>query len=201
MIPIKEIIFYVFSAAWVVSALCVILQRNPVRSVLSLVMCFVAAAVLWMLMQAEFLSLVLIFVYVGAVMTLFLFVVMMLNINTAQKDSAFARVLPLGLVVLFVFLGAIAYVLVGQPLPDVLTRLPQLPASANHTVSMGMVLYTDYLLPLELTAVILLVAMLSAIAIAFRGPRTNAKSQRVAEQLRVKAKDRLRIVSMKAEKK
>lgn len=201
MIPVNEIIFYICAAALVVSSLCVILNRNPVQSALSLVVCFLAAAILWMLMQAEFLSLVLIFVYVGAVMTLFLFVVMMLNIDQAKKDKQFARVLPLGIVLLIVLFGCFVYSLIGKNLPAFLQQLPTFPEGTNNTVNLGMILYTDYLLPLEITAVVLLVAMLAAIAVAFQGPRTNAKTQLVSKQLDAKKADRLRIISMKSEKK
>lgn len=201
MIPIKEIVFYIFAAALVVSSALVITQRNPVRSALSLVMCFVAAAALWMLVQAEFLSLVLIFVYVGAVMTLFLFVVMMLNITQVESDKQFVRVLPLGVILLLIFLGCLAYALNSEDLPAFLQTLPSFSAGTNNTVDLGMQLYTVYLLPLEIAAVILLVAMLAAIAIAFRGRQANSKSQRVSEQLDANKESRLRIIKMKAEKK
>lgn len=201
MIPINEIIFYICAAALVVSSFCVILNRNPVQSVLSLVICFLAASVLWMLVQAEFLSLVLIFVYVGAVMTLFLFVVMMLNINQVARDKQFAKVLPLGVILLLVLFACFVYTLTGKNLHAFLLHLPNFPAGINNTVNLGMVLYTTYLLPLEIAAVILLVAMLAAIAIAFQGPRANTKTQVVSKQLDATKAGRLRIVSMKSEKK
>lgn len=201
MIPINEILFYICAAALVVSSFCVILNRNPVQSVLSLVVCFLAAAVLWMLMQAEFLSLVLIFVYVGAVMTLFLFVVMMLNIHQVEKDKQFVRILPLGVVVMLILFACFLYALTGKSLPAGLQNLPSFPVETNNTMNLGMDLYTTYLLPLEITAVILLVAMLAAIAVAFQGPRANAKRQIVAKQLDAKKADRLRIIPMKSEKK
>ena len=201
MIPVTEIIFYICAAALVVSAFCVILNRNPVQSALSLVVCFLAAAVLWMLVQAEFLSLVLIFVYVGAVMTLFLFVVMMLNIRQVEKDKQFAQVLPLGVFLLLVLFGCFVYTLTGKNLAPFLHHLPSFPAGTNNTANLGMMLYTTYLLPLEMTAVVLLVAMLAAIAIAYRGPRPNAKTQIVSKQLDANKADRLRIIPMKSEKK
>jgi NADH-quinone oxidoreductase subunit J len=201
MIPVNEIVFYICAAALVVSSFCVILNRNPVQSALSLVVCFLAAAVLWMLVQAEFLSLVLIFVYVGAVMTLFLFVVMMLNIHQVEKDKQFVRVLPLGVIVLLALFACFVYALTGKNIPEFLQHLPSFPAGTNNTASLGMQLYTTYLLPLEIAAVILLVAMLAAIAVAFQGPRANAKQQVVSKQLDAKKADRLRIVPMKSEKK
>jgi NADH-quinone oxidoreductase subunit J len=201
MIPVTEVIFYICAAALVVSAFCVILNRNPVQSALSLVVCFLAAAVLWMLLQAEFLSLVLIFVYVGAVMTLFLFVVMMLNITQVEKDKQFSRVLPLGVFLLLVLFACFVYTLTGKDLAPFLHHLPSFPSGTNNTVNLGMMLYTNYLLPLEITAVVLLVAMLAAIAIAFRGPRPNAKTQIVSKQLDANKADRLKIIPMKSEKK
>ena len=201
MIPINEILFYICAAALVVSSFCVILNRNPVQSALSLVICFLAGAVLWMLVQAEFLSLVLIFVYVGAVMTLFLFVVMMLNIHQVEKDKQFARIVPLGAIVMLILFACFLYALTGKNLPAFLQSLPSFPAATNNTVNLGMQLYTTYLLPLEIAAVILLVAMLAAIAVAFQGPRVNTKRQIVAKQLDAKKADRLRIVPMKSEKK
>ena len=201
MIPVSEIVFYIFSTALVVSSLCVILQRSPVRSVLSLVMCFVSASVLWMLVQAEFLSLVLIFVYVGAVMTLFLFVVMMLNVNVVKEDRYFVRYVPVGIFVMLAFLAAILYCLTGKNTPEFLRHLPSFPAGTNNTVDIGMSLYTTYLLPLEICSAILLVAMIAAIAIAFHGPSKGTKAQRAADQVAVKASDRLKIIPMKSEKK
>jgi NADH-quinone oxidoreductase subunit J len=201
MIPVNEIVFYICAAALIVSSLCVILNRNPVQSVLSLVVCFLSAAVLWMLIQAEFLSLVLIFVYVGAVMTLFLFVVMMLNITQVAKDNQFARILPLGVILLLMLFACFFYTLTGKNLAPFLHHLPTFKPTTNNTVNLGMVLYTQYLLPLETTAVVLLVAMLAAIAIAYRGPRSHSKTQIVSVQLDAKKANRLRIIPMKSEKK
>lgn len=201
IIPINEMIFYICAGALVVSSFCVILNRSPVQSALSLVLCFVSASVLWMLLQAEFLSLVLIFVYVGAVMTLFLFVVMMININRVKQDKQFVRYLPFGILVMLILLGCFWYALSGHHLPEFLQHLPQFPEGTNNTVSLGMQLYTTYLLPLEITAVILLVAMLAAIAIAFQGTRSNARTQVVSEQLDANKANRLKVVSMKSEKK
>jgi NADH-quinone oxidoreductase subunit J len=201
MIPIHEIVFYVCAAALVISSFCVILNRNPVQSALSLVVCFLAGAVLWMLLQAEFLSLVLIFVYVGAVMTLFLFVVMMLNIHQVEKDKQFSRILPLGVILLLVLFACFVYALTGKNVPSFLQNLPNFPETSNNTVNLGMELYTTYLLPLEIAAVILLVAMLAAIAVAFQGPRANAKRQIISKQLDATKADRLRIIPMKSEKK
>lgn len=198
-LSLSELLFYVFSAITLGSALMVVFSRHPVRSILFLMLTFFTSAVLWMLLQAEFLSLALIFVYVGAVMTLFLFVVMMLNVEKVPRGRGFA-ILPLGLALGALFAVVVVKFLHGGKLPFLHKAAPALAADFNHTQALGRVLYTQYVLPFELAAVILLVAMVSAITLAFRGRRQNSRSQRISEQVAVQAKDRVRIVAMPAEK-
>jgi len=194
-IVIQHIIFFAAAIMLLVSGLMVIVSRNPVRGVLFLVLAFFACATLWMLMEAEFLSLVLIFVYVGAVMTLFLFVVMMLNIDVATLRSGTVRYLPFAVFVM-VLLVAIMVLIIGPKHFYVNQFAPPLhPADYSNVKSLGKVLYTDYVYPFEIAAVLLLVAIISAIALAFRGVGKR-KSQNIAKQVAVRAKDRLRIIDL-----
>ncbi len=194
-----QIIFYLFAAALLVSAVMVILARNPVRAVLFLVLCFFFSAVLWMLLQAEFISLVLIFVYVGAVMTLFLFVVMMLNIDLVPLREGFVRFLPLGILVLLFLLGIMFFVLTGQkamsnsPLPI------SHPATYSNVSVVGNVLFTQYLYAFEIAGLILLVAMVAAISLAFHGRKAGTKAQNIEKQLNANKASGLRIIKMKSE--
>jgi NADH-quinone oxidoreductase subunit J len=201
MFPIYPVVFFSFALLVVMAAVMVVFSRNPVRAVLFLVLCFFGSAVLWMLLQAEFLALVLIFVYVGAVMTLFLFVVMMLNIDLSRLKEGFVRYLPLGLLALILLVGLMAYVAdpahVGSLKNAHLMRVG--PHHSNTTV-MGMVLYTDLIYPFEIAAVILLVAIVASITLVFRGRRHDTKGQDVSQQQQASKADRLRIIKMKAEK-
>jgi len=199
-IPIQQIVFFFFSFVLISAATMVIVSRNPVRAILFLVLTFFASAVLWMLIQAEFLSLVLIFVYVGAVMTLFLFVVMMLNIELAEIKGGFVRYLPYGILVMVLIVGML-FLAVGPKHLKLATVLPaKFSADYSNVRVMGTLLFTDYLYPFEIAAVILLVAIISAIALAFHGLKPDTKSQRATEQINAKKEDRLRIIKMKAEK-
>lgn len=193
-----QIIFYFFSILLLFSAVMVITVRNPVHGVLFLVLAFFASSVLWMILQAEFLSLVLIFVYVGAVMTLFLFVVMMLNIDLIPLRQGFVRWLPLGVIVLVLLFGLMLLVIGPKHFGSSYATLPLLPADYSNVKDLGSVLYTQYLYPFEIAAVVLLVAIISAISLAFRG-RRNSKTQNVAAQIAAKPKDRMELVKMKAE--
>ena len=193
LFPIHQIIFYAFALLLIASATMVITAKNPVKAVLFLVVAFFASAVLWMLMQAEFLSLLLIFVYVGAVMTLFLFVVMMLR--TENNIRGTLKALPLGLLIFAVFVGTVFYVLAHWPLST--TAPVRYDASYNNVTEMGTLLFTDYVLPFELCAVLLLVGMISAIALAFNGRKSGTKSQNINQQLEANKKDRLRVVNLK----
>jgi len=194
---IEALVFYFFAMTLVGSALMVIFSRHPVRSILFLVMCFVSAAVLWMLLQAEFLSLVLIFVYVGAVMTLFLFVVMMLNIDLAPLKEGFVRFLPLGILVMAAIVTIMMLVLTPQHLGIVDSKFPNHPLSYSNVKVLGESLYTQYFLAFQLAAVILLVAIVSAISLAFFGRKPNTRSQKMSAQHEVHKDQRLRIIKMK----
>lgn len=199
-LPIPEIIAVIASLGLVVSSLLVIIMRNPVRSVLSLVLCFLFTTVLWMLLQAEFLSLVLIFVYIGAVMTLFMFVVMMLHIDRKMLAEKFVSYLPLGIVLLLVFVGIVLYALHGHHFPHVTRSLPHFPDHYNNTKVLGTHLYTQYVLPFEMASIILLVAILAAISLVFQGREPGTKAQRVEKQLQATKKNRLVLVDIKTEK-
>lgn len=199
--PVHEVIFFAFAAIVVFAALMVITARNPVHSVLFLVLAFVGSSVLWMLMQAEFLSLVLIFVYVGAVMTLFLFVVMMINIDLAVMREKFVRFLPVAMIVTLAFVIMLLWVLNPRHFSIAHTLPVHYAATYSNVRVMGMALYTDYVLPFELAAVILLVAIIAAISLAFHGRKPNTKVQDIAAQHAVSKRDRLKIISIEAEKK
>lgn len=200
MFPTYEVVFYVFAVILIVTAVMVIISRNPVRAILFLVLAFVASSVLWMMMQAEFLSLVLIFVYVGAVMTLFLFVVMMLNIDLSKMQEKFVRYLPLGILVVLLLIATMIVALYSKHSLLSTDALQRFPANYSNVKAMGTLLYTHYIFAFEIASVILLVAMVSAITLAFHGHKPNTKAQRVSKQLRAQKKDRLRIIKMKAEK-
>ena len=184
-------LFYCFSAFTIFASLMMILSNNPVRAVLSMVLAFVSMAGVWMLLEAEFLAIALILVYVGAVMVLFLFVVMMLDIEVPTLKKTLGRQLPLGLL-----LFAIMYWLLRQGIIDFgLLDYPELIKASkeySNIKALGQVLYTDYVLPFEIAGVILLVAMVAAIALTFRGRRSL--SQCVDTQVKTSKKDRLRIV-------
>lgn len=196
---LTHIIFYIFATMAVLSALVVITVRNPVRSVLALVVTFFAMAGIWMMLAAEFLSLILLLVYVGAVMTLFLFVVMMLNIDFAsQRGGNFMRYLPFGALVIMLTVGCM---IVGFGAQFKWMPVP-LPYGENYSnvTQLGAVLYTEYAYPFELAGVLLLAAIVAAISLAHRLPRKR-KGQNISEQLRVRREDRVRLVKMPVEKK
>ncbi|AOV18549.1 NADH:ubiquinone oxidoreductase subunit J [Acidihalobacter aeolianus] len=193
-----QFVFYFFSALTILSALGMIVSRNPVHAVLFLVFAFFNTAALWITMQAEFLGIVLVLVYVGAVMVLFLFVVMMLDINVARMREGFTRFLPLGVVVALVMVVEMGLV-VGAHNFQVHSAISHGPKVAN-TVALGEVLYTHYAYPFELAAVILLIAIISAIALTFRR-RVDTKYQRPERQINVNRNERVRMVDMPAEKK
>lgn len=199
-IPIHQIIFYVFSALAVVAALCVILVKNPVRAALFLVLTFFAMSVLWMMLQAEFLSLALIFVYVGAVMTLFLFVVMMLNADIAAIKEGYVRYLPFAVIIMALFIGLILYVLGPSHLSAGSAHLAHYGPNYSNVEQLGTLLFTKYIYPFEIAGLILLVAIIGAISLAFFGRKPGTRAQRVGEQLKANKQDRLRIVSMEAKK-
>lgn len=185
--------FMIFALVAFVSSLMVVTARHPVRAVLSLVLCFVAMAGAWMLLQAEFLSLVLVVVYVGAVMVLFLFVVMMLDVDQAERKRGWVAYWPLVLmlvVVMFVLLLQFLHALVlAKP-----TNTWDLTGSNIQQV--GLNLFTYQLYPFELAALILLAAMVAAIALTFRGKQKNDRAQVIARQVKVSPKDRLRLIDL-----
>lgn len=195
---VYQIVFYLFTLALLGSAAMVIFLRNPVRCILFLVLAFFCSSVLWMLLQAEFLSLVLIFVYVGAVMTLFLFVVMMLNIDLVPLKEGFVRYLPLGLLVLVVMVGLMFYVLNSQPFTSV-TMVVGHPATYSNVAAVGTELFTHYLYEFEIAGLILLVAMIAAITLAFYGRKPGTKAQKIAKQLQATKATGLRVIKMKPE--
>ncbi|MGD8591562.1 MAG: NADH-quinone oxidoreductase subunit J [Gammaproteobacteria bacterium] len=197
----EQIIFYVFSLILIFAAGMVITVRNPVFAALSLVLAFFTSAAIWVLLEAEFLALTLVLVYVGAVMVLFLFVVMMLDINLAALREGFARYLPFGAVVAIIMLAQLA-VIVGPEQFGLDKIADPLAKGANYsnTKELGGVLYTDYLYPFEIAAVILLVAIIAAIALTMR-KRKKRQTMQPEEQVRVKRNERVRMVKMPAEKK
>jgi NADH-quinone oxidoreductase subunit J len=188
------VLFAVFSAATLVSALRVITARNPVHAVLFLVLAFFSAACLWMLLQAEFLAIALVLVYVGAVMVLFLFVVMMLDIHVDRLRSGFWRHLPLAAVV-GVAIALQLWLVLANGYWQLLT--PPAAGKVPNTQALGELTFTEYLLPLQLAGSILLVAIVAAIALTLRH-RADALRQRPGDQVRVRAADRVRLVSMPA---
>ncbi len=198
--PIQEMVYYVFSVLLIAAALCVVTCRNTVYAVLSLIFAFFCSAVLWILMQSEFLGLILIVVYVGAVMTLLLFVVMMLNIDLEKIREKFSKLLPIAAAILVLLVTILALAFDTRHVTS-LTALPvHYPASYSNTQSMGTLLFTHYLYPFEIAAMILLVAMISAISLAFFGRKSGTKSQKVGQQHLVTKESRLRIIKMKPEK-
>ena len=196
-----ETLFYGFSAILVISAIGVISTRNPVFSALALVMCFVTSAAIWLLIEAEFLAVVLVLVYVGAVMVLFLFVVMMLDIDLAELRQGFTRFAWLGwLTALAVIIEIVGVVWARGGLGvDASRGATPHPADYSNTLELGKLLYTRYAYPLELAAMVLLVAIVAAISLTMRH-RAGLKKQDVDAQVAVRAQDRLRIIKMDAEK-
>jgi len=185
------ILFYLFGAVLLASALAVILVRNPVHAALFLVLAFVTAAALWLLLYAEFLAITLVLVYVGAVMVLFLFVVMMLDINLDRLREGFWGNLPLAAGVGILMAAEMVLLLLRGSHPVASPGAP--PAGFSNTKALGQVLYTDYVYAFELAAIVLLVAIVAAIALTLR-TRKETKYQDPSAQLAVKAADRLKIV-------
>jgi NADH-quinone oxidoreductase subunit J len=191
-------LFYLFGAVLVLSGLGVITMRNAVHAALFLVLAFFTAAGIWLLLFAEFLAITLILVYVGAVMVLFLFVVMMLDINFAKLREGFWRYLPIAATVAIVMVVEMILLLTSKTF-GLGVASPGAPAAgASNVKDLGRVIYTDYLLPFELASVVLLIAIIAAIALTLR-TRKETKYQNMGDQVRVKASDRLKIVSMEAE--
>jgi len=196
----QDYVFYALAAILLFAGVRVITTRNPVHATLFLVLAFFTAAGIWMLLEAEFLAIALVLVYVGAVMVLFLFVVMMLDINLDKMREGFWNALPVALPVGLLMAGEMVMILGSKHFsPDMLSTPAPRPAGYSNTAEIGRQLYTDYLLPFELASVVLLVAIVAAIALTLR-ERKDSKFMDPAEQVKVKRADRVRIVSMPAEK-
>ncbi len=194
-------IFYIFAAILLFAAIRVVTARNPVHCALYLVLAFFTSAAIWLLLEAEFLAIVLVLVYVGAVMVLFLFVVMMLDINLAPLREGFARYLPIGILVAVLIATQIALVVGAKHFGLEVVPAPQRHgAGYSNTEELGSVLYTVYVYPFEIAAVILLVAIIAAISLTMRR-RKGIKYQRPSSQVSVRREERVRIVKMPAEKK
>jgi NADH-quinone oxidoreductase subunit J len=188
-------LFYAFAAVLVVSGLLVITARNPVHGVLFLVLAFFTAAGIWLLLRAEFLAIALVVVYVGAVMVLFLFVVMMLDINLERVREGFWRNLPLALIVGGVMVLEMAAILANRIFA---TRPVAVAPGYSNTKELGRVLYTQYAFAFEIAAVLLLVAIIAAIALTVRR-RKDSRAQDPAAQVRARREERVELVSMPAE--
>ncbi len=192
-------LFYTVSAVLVGAALGVIFSRNPVHSVMFLVLAFFNSAVLWLLLEAEFLAIALVLVYVGAVMVLFLFVVMMLDVNVERLRDGLTRYAPVGLLVALIMVIELGQVIWVRSFGIAkLTDAPPLPDDYSNTKALGSVLYTEHVYAFELASVILLLAIVAAITLTMR-KRPNLKKQDINAQVAVKREDRVRLVSMKSE--
>jgi NADH-quinone oxidoreductase subunit J len=195
-----SVLFLIFAAVLIGAALGVITSRNPVYSALLLVLCFFNSAVLWVLLDAEFLGIVLVLVYVGAVMVLFLFVVMMLDVNLEKLRKEFAGYWPLTVAVAGFVVFAMINVIVVKHLGGAgIKTAPALAANYSNTRELGIALFTRYAYPAQVAAIILLVASIAAIVLTLR-QRKGGKLQDIAQQVAVRAKDRVRVVNMASEK-
>jgi NADH-quinone oxidoreductase subunit J len=193
----KTLLFFAFSSVLLLAAVRVITARNPVHAVLYLVLAFFTAACLWMLLRAEFLAIALVLVYVGAVMVLFLFVVMMLDINVDRLRQGFWKSLPLATAVaalivlqLWLVLSQGQWQALREPGPGIV--------GANNIERLGLLTFSEYVYPLQIAGCVLLVAIVSAIALTLR-QRKDSKFQNPADQVRVRRAERVRLVSMAAE--
>lgn len=193
---IETALFYAFAGILVVSAIAIITARNPVHAVFCMVLCFFTTAGLWLLLRAEFLAIVLVLIYVGAVMVLFLFVVMTLDVNIEQLRGGIWKNLPIALAVggimLFEMVAVLTHRYFGAPPAD--------PHSGySNTKALGRLLYTQYVYAFEIAGVILLVAIVATIALTHR-KRKDRRRQNPSEQVRVRREDRVRLVSMPTER-
>jgi NADH-quinone oxidoreductase subunit J len=191
-------VFFLLSAILVFAGLRVITARNPVHAALHLILAFFTCGGIWSLLQAEFLAIAIILVYVGAVMVLFLFVVMMLDINMDRIREGFWNYLPLGAI-----LGILMVLEMGLVLGSKYFQVPAadaaIPASISNTKSIGALMFSDYVYPFELASLVLLVGMIAAIVLTYRGPK-KTKYTNPSQQVFVKAKDRVRVLQMPVEK-
>jgi NADH-quinone oxidoreductase subunit J len=195
-----DILFFIFAGVLIAAALGVILARNPVHSALLLVLCFFTSAVIWLLLDAEFLGIVLVLVYVGAVMVLFLFVVMMLDINIEEFRKGLASYWPMAVAVAGFVVFAMLNIIVVRHLGGMSLRAaPALPADYSNTRTLGTALFTRFAYPAQIAATILLVASIAAIVLTLRR-RRGGKLQNISRQVAVRARDRVRLVKMASEK-
>lgn len=190
----QHLTFIIFSTLALLSGLFVILAKNPIRAVLGLIMTFLSTSITWLILDAEFLGITLVLVYVGAVMILFMFVVMMLDIKFATINAKFSRWLPLGIILTMAFITILLITLskselVQQPELNTLAYA----ANVSNTKLLGNLVFTEYLLQFELAGVLLLVAIIAAIGLIYRGPQAR-KIQNIKQQIAVKPKDRVRLV-------
>jgi len=195
----EQIVFYLFSAILVFAAGAVITVRNPIHAALFLVLAFFTSSALWLLLEAEFLAITLVLVYVGAVMVLFLFVVMMLDINTAPLREGFARYLPVGGLVAVATVAVMWLAVRSKEFGLEKMAAPErMAADVSNTRMLGEQLYTTYVYPFEIASVILLVAIVAAIALTMRH-RAGTRYQKIEQQVAVRREDRVRMVKMDAE--
>ena len=195
----KTFVFYFLSTILVYASLRVVTLRNPVHAALHLILAFFSARGVWVLLQAEFLAIALVLVYVGAVMVLFLFVVMMLDINLDRLREGFWSYLPMGAIVALLMVAEMSLVLWGNFFNLFESNVPQTDANFSNVQAIARLLFTEYVYPFELASVILLVAIVAAAALTLRGKRMS-KSVSPSQQVFVKAKDRVRVLQMPAEK-
>jgi len=194
-------VFYILAAVLVGSALAVVTVKNSVHSVLFLVLAFFTSAAIWLMMEAEFLAITLVLVYVGAVMVLFLFVVMMLDINVSILREGFTKYLPIGVLVALIMIAELVAVLGSKNFGlDIVSAPIRRGGDYSNTKELGRVLYTDYVYVFELAAVVLVVAIIAAIALTMRR-RPESKYQDIGKQVQVRSRDRVRIVKMAAVRK
>ena len=191
-----DLIFYGFAGLSLIGAVLVITSSSPVRAALSLILVFVTTAALWLLLEAEFLAMTLVLVYVGAVMVLFLFVIMMLDVQAIPRDGRL-RTVWMSLLVATGIGGTFIYVIEGHKTFAALTRLP-LPSGYSHVEHLALLLFTEHLYAFEVAGMLLLAAIIAAIALTFRG-RRRRKSQSVAAQVQATKAERLRVIKMPAE--
>lgn len=195
---LQTFVFYIFASALIISSLGVILARNSVHSALFLVLAFFSCSALWILLKAEFLALILVLVYVGAVMTLFLFVVMMLNVDTDATRGGFVRYLPFALIVSGLMFGALIMAVGPQYFGSSNLLMPLATKENFSNISaLGDVLYTDYALPFEMAGCLLLVAILAAVMLTLRAPR--ARRQQPSNQVLTERSKHVRLVTLKSE--
>ena len=197
---IKELIFYSFSSVLICSSLAVVLFRNPVYSAVSLILSFITSGFLWLLLEAEFLAIVLILVYVGAVMVLFLFVIMMLNINEEKEKSSFNSIAPFAVFIgLIIVIELITIIWINSSQFSNSSTVIQQSSQMGNTLLLGTELFTNYILDFEIAGFILLLAIVVAISLTLR-PRKNLKTQVSSEQINVNPKKRMKLIDMKETK-